>query len=476
MNACGVFMCCASFKPVRLLLAFACFAVPAWAAPAGTAQEPALLPLEDLRTFTRVYDQIRNGYVEDISDSQLLEYAIRGMIAELDPHSTYLNKDAFADLQANTAGEFGGVGLEVSLEQGFVKVVTPIDDSPSAKAGILSGDVVIRLDDKPVKGMDLNKAVNMMRGPKGSQIKITVMREGVDQPIDFDLVRDIIKVQSIRTRLLDDDFFYIRISQFQLNTGTEMLQKLRLQLEKNPATKGIILDLRNNPGGVLQASVEVADAFLDGGLVVYTQGRLENSNVNYNAEAGDMSNGLPLVVLINDGSASASEIVAGALQDHKRAVLMGTRTFGKGSVQTVIPISNDRAIKLTTALYYTPNGRSIQAQGIEPDVNVERLKVADIQPGQSTTEADLAGHLNRKDGVESDSKSRQKNRITSAQLLKDDNQLHEALNLLKGLHIFMQSSPLKSNPPAEETEPAPPIAPDITLQPDLGREQNKRQP
>lgn len=467
-------LCRVSVKPVRLLL-LVCLAAHTWAAPTtDKPQDSGLLPLEDLRTFTRVYDQIRNGYVEEISDSQLLEYAIRGMIAELDPHSTYLNKDAFADLQANTAGEFGGVGLEVSLEQGFVKVVTPIDDSPSAKAGILSGDIVIRLDDKPVKGMDLNKAVNMMRGPKGSKIKITVMREGVDQPIEFDLVRDIIKVQSIRTRLLDKDFFYIRISQFQLNTGTEMLQKLRLQLEKNPGTKGIILDLRNNPGGVLQSSVEVADAFLDGGLVVYTQGRLENSNVNYNAEAGDLSNGLPLVVLINDGSASASEIVAGALQDHKRAVIMGTRSFGKGSVQTVIPISNDRAVKLTTALYYTPGGRSIQAQGIEPDVNVERVKIADIQPGQNTTEADLAGHLNRKDGNESDSKSRQKNRITSAQLLQDDNQLHEALNLLKGLHIFMQSSPLKPTRDAEETEAAPPIAPDIMLKPDLGKENTQK--
>lgn len=469
-------MRCASFKPVRLILALACLVTaPAWAEPTETSQDSGLLPLEDLRTFTRVYDQIRNGYVEEISDSQLLEFAIRGMIAELDPHSAYLSKEAFADLQANTAGEFGGVGLEVSLDEGFVKVVTPIDDSPSAKAGILSGDVVIRLDDKPVKGMDLNKAVNMMRGPKGSGIKITVMREGVDQPIEFDLVRDIIKVQSIRTRLLDNDFFYIRISQFQLNTGTEMLQKLRLQLEKNPETKGIILDLRNNPGGVLQSSVEVADAFLDGGLVVYTQGRLDNSNINYNAEAGDMVNGLPLVVLINDGSASASEIVAGALQDHKRAVIMGTRSFGKGSVQTVIPISNDRAVKLTTALYYTPGGRSIQAQGIEPDVLVERVKIADIQPGQHTTEADLSGHLNRKDGSnESDSKARRQTRITSAQLLKDDNQLHEALNLLKGLHIFMQSSPVKT-PEVEEPEQAPPIAPDILLKPDLGK-QNSTSP
>lgn len=428
-----------------------------------TAPDTGLLPLEELRTFTRVYDHVRNGYVDEIDDARLLEYAIKGMIAELDPHSAYLDKDAFADLQASTSGEFGGVGLEVSLEDGFVKVVTPIDDSPSARAGILSGDVVIRIDDSPVKGMDLNKAVNLMRGPKNSAIKITVMREGVDQPIDFNLVRDIIKVQSVRTRILEQDYFYIRVAQFQLDTGKEVAKKLRERLKKNPDTKGIILDLRNNPGGVLQASVEVADVFLDGGQVVYTQGRLDNSNIGYNAEAGDISNNLPLVVLINDGSASASEIVAGALQDHKRAVIMGTRSFGKGSVQSVIPISNDRAIKLTTALYYTPNGRSIQAQGIEPDVDVERVEIGAIQKGVATTEADLARHLgNTKGGKESNSKERASQRISSAELLKEDNQLHEALNLLKGLHIFVQRSPLA----AAQTGPAP-IAPDIVVQPQL---------
>ena len=430
------------------------------AKPAATG---GLLPLEELRTFTRVYDHVRSGYVDEIDDAQLLEYAIKGMIAELDPHSAYLDKEAFAELQASTSGEFGGIGLEVSIDEGFVKVVTPIDDSPSAKAGILAGDVVIRIDDKPVKGMDLNKAVNLMRGPKNSSIHITVMREGVDQPIEFNLVRDIIKVQSVRTRVLEEDYFYIRLAQFQLDTGKDVAKKLREQLKKNPDTKGIILDLRNNPGGVLQSSVEVADAFLDGGQVVYTQGRQENSNISYNAEAGDITNNLPLVVLINDGSASASEIVAGALQDHKRAVIMGTRSFGKGSVQSVIPISNDRAIKLTTALYYTPNGRSIQAQGIEPDVDVERVQIAAIQQGLMTTEADLARHLgNGKGGKESTSKDRASRRISSAELLKEDNQLHEALNLLKGLHIFIQSSPLA----AGTAEMSPDIAPDIVIQPE----------
>lgn len=444
---------------------FSVLLAPAAFAEDKTNTNAGLLPLEELRTFTRVYDHVRNGYVDEIDDAQLLEYAIKGMIAELDPHSAYLDKEAFADLQANTSGEFGGIGLEVSIDEGFVKVVTPIDDSPSARAGIASGDIVIRIDDRPVKGMDLTKAVNLMRGPKNSPIKITVMREGADQPIDFELVRDIIKVQSVRTRILDKDYFYIRLAQFQLDTGKDVAKKLRDQLKKNPETKGVILDLRNNPGGVLQASVEVADAFLDGGQVVYTQGRLDNSNISYNAEAGDLSNNLPMVVLINDGSASASEIVAGALQDHKRAVIMGTRSFGKGSVQSVIPISNDRAIKLTTALYFTPNGRSIQAQGIEPDVDVERVQVTAFQSGINTTEADLARHLgNGKGGKESTGKERAKKRISSADLLKEDNQLHEALNLLKGLHIFIQNSPLA----APQTDAA--IAPDIVLQPELPAE------
>ncbi len=446
------------------LLGALALSIPAVADEKKPAADAGLLPLEELRTFTRVYDHVRNGYVDEIDDAQLLEYAIKGMISELDPHSAYLDKEAFADLQASTSGEFGGIGLEVSLEEGFVKVVTPIDDSPSAKAGIMAGDIVVRIDDNPVKGMDLSKALNLMRGAKNTPIKITVMRDGVDQPLEFNLLRDIIKVQSVRTRSLEQDYFYIRIAQFQLDTGKDIAQKLREQLKKNPDTKGVILDLRNNPGGVLQASVEVVDSFLDGGQVVYTQGRLDNSNISYNAEAGDITNGLPLVVLINDGSASASEIVAGALQDHKRAVIMGTRSFGKGSVQSVIPISNDRAIKLTTALYYTPNGRSIQAQGIEPDVDVERVQVTSIQQGLNTTEADLARHLgNGKGGKESNRKERERKRITSAELLKEDNQLHEALNLLKGLNIFIQSSPLAA-------APAPDIAPDIVVQPETPAE------
>ncbi|MCP8899618.1 S41 family peptidase [Gilvimarinus xylanilyticus] len=401
--------------------------------------QQALLPLEDLRTFTRVYDHIRSSYVEELSDSELLEYAIKGMMAELDPHSAYLDADSFEDLQVNTSGEFGGLGIEVGMENGFVKVISPIDDTPAQQAGVEAGDLIIRLGDQPVKGMSLNEAVAIMRGPKGSDLTVTIVRDGIDQPFDITITRDIIKVRSVRTKMLDDNYLYLRIATFQVSTGKDVQEKLAKTLADYPGIEGVILDLRNNPGGVLQASVDVADAFLDGGLVVYTEGRLESSYSRYNANPGDTLDGLPVVVLINDGSASASEIVAGALQDHHRAVILGTRSFGKGSVQTVVPITESRAIKLTTARYYTPGGRSIQAQGIEPDVIVERAKVTAVKPRLRTTEADLAGHLNNGNGEdEVGSKARERETSSSSSLLSNDNQLHEALNLLKGLNIFRQ--------------------------------------
>lgn len=401
------------------------------------AEQQGLLPLEELRTFTRVYDHIRSGYVEELSDSELLEYAIKGMIAELDPHSAYLDEESFEDLQVNTSGEFGGIGIEVGMENGFVKVISPIDDTPAAKAGIEAGDLIIRLDGKPVKGMSLSEAVEIMRGPKDSELDLTIVREGVEQPIELTLTRDVIKVRSVRTRLLEEDYAYVRIAQFQTGTGRDMIEELEKMREDNPELKGIILDLRNNPGGVLQSSVDVADAFLDSGLVVYTEGRLENSDTRYYANSGDIAEDIPIVVLINDGSASAAEIVAGALQDHGRALVLGTRSFGKGSVQTVVPISETRAIKLTTALYFTPDGRSIQAQGIVPDVTVERAKVTALKTGLRATEADLSGHLgNVEGGQESTSKAREAKKKDSSSPLADDNQLNEALNMLKGLHIF----------------------------------------
>ncbi|BFM13138.1 S41 family peptidase [Simiduia litorea] len=421
-------------------------ATPAAKTPTAktAAKEQGLLPLDDLRTFTKVYDHIHQGYVEEITDRKLLEYAIKGMLSELDPHSAYLDATSFDDLQMNTTGEFGGLGIEVGMEDGFVKVISPMDDTPAAKAGIEAGDLIIKLDGKTVKGMDLNDAVKAMRGPKGSKIDVTIVREGETKPLEFKLTRDAIKVKSVRARRMDENFAYVRIAQFQLSTGKDMIDAIaKLQKDPSKPIEGLVLDLRNNPGGVLQASVEVVDAFINEGLIVYTEGRIENADNRFTATQGDMLNGLPIVVLINDGSASASEIVAGALQDHHRAVILGTQSFGKGSVQTVIPISDESAIKLTTALYFTPGGRSIQAQGIIPDITVERAKLTAIRPRASVTEADLTGHLdNGNGGEESKASERSSAQKASQELLENDNQLFEAINLLKSHKLFGKSSPL----------------------------------
>ncbi len=461
----------ADFKRATLMVLFAALSPLALAQPGmegmedvgSPTQEQGLLPLEELRTFTRVYDHIRNGYVEELSDAELLEYAIKGMIAELDPHSAYLDEKSFEDLQENTSGEFGGIGIEVGMEDGFVKVITPIDDTPAQRAGIEPGDLIIRLDNQPVKGMSLTDAVEKMRGPEGSELTVTVVREGVDQPFEVTLTRAVIQVKSVRARVEDNHYAYIRIAQFQVNTGRDMIDALEELRAKHEDIRGIVLDLRNNPGGVLQTSVEVADAFLDEGLVVYTEGRTENSDMRYYANEGEVAEDLPIVVLINDGSASASEIVAGALQDHGRAVVVGTRSFGKGSVQTVVPISETRAVKLTTALYYTPNGRSIQAQGIVPDVAVERARVTAIRSVGRSTEADLAGHLgNANGGEESNTRTRDSERKAGDSDI-GDNQLAEAINMLKGLHIFQQRK--KANlaqrlPPATDAEDKPDVQPE----------------
>jgi carboxyl-terminal processing protease len=413
-----------------------------------SAESQSVLPLEALRVFTKTYESIRSAYVNEIDDSTLLEYAIRGMLDQLDPHSSFLDASSFEDLQVNTTGEFGGLGIEVAMDNGFVRVVSPIDDTPAARAGVEAGDLIIKLDDTAVKGLSLNEAVDMMRGPKGSKITLTIVREGVDQPIELTLTRDIIKVNSVRAKVMQKDFGYIRVAQFQVNTGRDVRNAISKFQRENPDLKGIVLDLRNNPGGVLQSSVEVADAFLDGGLVVYTEGRLENSNFRYEAEPGDLTNGLPLVVLINDGSASASEIVAGALQDHNRAVIMGTRSFGKGSVQTVIPITDDKAVKLTTALYFTPEGRSIQAQGIEPDIEVERVRVTAVKERNGVSEANLSGHLVHTLSGEGEGPAKEEkpepekaegDGDKGAGLHNEDSQLYEALNLLRGLSIFEKS-------------------------------------
>lgn len=405
----------------------------------SSSRDDGVLPLNDLRMFTKVYNHIRQGYVKDISDQELLEYAIKGMLAELDPHSAYLDSSAFEKLQVNTAGEFGGLGIEVGMENGFVKVIAPIDDTPAAKAGVEAGDLIIKLGDKAVKGMTLNDAVELMRGAPGTELVLTIVREGVEQPFELTLVRDVIKVASVRSNILEPGYAYLRIAQFQSKTGQDVRREVQKLKEAEPQLKGLVLDLRNNPGGVLQASVDVADVFLDEGIIVYTEGRIRNGDQSFSAKPGDELDQLPIVVLINEGSASASEIVAGALQDHRRAVVIGTDSFGKGSVQTVIPIGDERAIKLTTALYFTPSGRSIQAQGIKPDIFVERARVTSIRPALRTSEADLDRHLSVNKDQE-DKGSRTRNSDPASSLVERDNQLAEALNLLKGLNVFSQRS------------------------------------
>ncbi len=411
---------------------------PAFGQPADdepiASDEQAVLPLDELRIFADVFNQIRLSYVEEVDDKTLLENAIRGMLSNLDPHTAYLDEDSFADLQVSTTGEFGGLGLEVGMEDGFVKVIAPIDGTPAQQAGIQPGDLIVRLDGKPLKGMGLAEAVEAMRGPAGTKVELTILREGTAKPFEVTLERANIKVVSVRGRELEPGFAYLRIAQFQAGTGTEfrnLLTKLREQA--GGQLKGVVLDLRNNPGGVLQSSVEVADAFLTSGLIVYTEGRLPNSRTQFSASGDDLVAGTPVVVLINGGSASAAEIVAGALQDHKRAVVMGTPSFGKGSVQTVVPISETAGIKLTTALYYTPQGRSIQAHGIEPDIQVDRARLETIE-GNEITEADLQGHLGNGSGRERNSRDRRT--LPKDELISSDNQLYEALTLLKGLHIL----------------------------------------
>ncbi len=403
------------------------------------AKQVQTLPVEELRTFTEVFSRIKSDYVEAVDDKKLLQDAIQGMLAGLDPHSSYLEPEGYKEIRVGTEGEFGGLGIEVTMEDGFVKVVSPIEDTPAAKAGLKTGDLIIRLDDKAVKGMTLNEAVKYMRGKPGSDITLTVAREGNNKPLKFTLTRSVIKIQSVKSRILEDGFGYVRITQFQSNTADNLKDALvKLKSQNKGELKGLVLDLRNNPGGVLNAAVAVSDAFLTKGLIVYTDGRIPDSQLRFNATPADLLNGAPMVVLVNGGSASASEIVAGALQDHKRAVIMGTKTFGKGSVQTILPMSNGSALKLTTARYYTPNGRSIQATGIMPDVITEEAKVTKREKDETLKEADLSGHLENKGGGAPPAKPGQK--PAKLDTSGEDYQLQEALNLLKGVSIFKGQS------------------------------------
>ncbi|MCK0153624.1 S41 family peptidase [Alcanivorax sp. S6407] len=396
------------------------------------ATDPALdrqaekqgVPVEELRAFAEVMERIRSAYIEEVSDRDLLESAIRGMLYELDPHSSYLTPDQFDDLQVTTTGEFGGLGIEVTMEDGFVKVITPVDESPASKAGIQAGDLILKIDETFVKGLTLREAVELMRGKIGSEVELMVLSAGEENPRQVTVTRDKIQLHSVRSRVLEPGLGYIRISQFQNNTGNDAARALD-KLGKDGELSGLILDLRNNPGGVLGGAVEVADLFLNSGLIVYTEGRSPESRSEFKASAGDRLAGVPLVVLVNGGSASASEIVAGALQDQHRALVVGNRTFGKGSVQTVLPLSKDKALKLTTARYYTPAGRSIQAEGIVPDITIDQVTHLEVREDQQLREADLPRHLDNENG-EGNSKK------TTPSLAQEDYPLAQALAILKG--------------------------------------------
>lgn len=421
------------------------FAQASHALPTLKKEEPAGIPMEDVQRFSNAIAQIKQYYVNPISDKELFDNAIRGMLAGLDPHSNYLNEEEFRDLQTATSGEFGGLGIEVTMEDGLIKVITPLIDAPAIKAGIKPGDYIVKIDSHAVQGIDLRQAVDLMRGKIGEPVTLTVLRKGEKKPLVFKLVRENIQIKSVESKLLDNKYGYIRLAQFQALTAKDMLSSIAaLKRESNGHLKGLILDLRNNPGGLLDSAIEIADAFIDKQpsgkeeLIVYTEGRLPGSRFTAIANPGDVLENAPMVVLINNGSASASEIVAGALKDHKRAVIIGKPSFGKGSVQTVLPLDNKSGIKLTTALYYTPSGVSIQAEGIKPDITIDEIAVPKKQkenPLAGFSEADLHGHL--KNGTTKEvaavSSDNKKAKLDEKALLYDDYQLYAALTILKSL-------------------------------------------
>ncbi|MCL7750517.1 S41 family peptidase [Guyparkeria hydrothermalis] len=403
------------------------------------------IPLEQLRTYSDVLDRVRSDYVDDISEGELIENSIRGMISELDPHSGYLDDEEFKSLRESTSGEFGGLGIQVGMKDGVLTVIAPIDDTPAKRAGLEAGDKIIRIDGELTQDMDLEEAVKRMRGKPDTDIDLTIAREGEKKPLEFTITRAIIKTESVKHELLEPGMGYIRVSQFQSRTVEQMHKALDALVEKNEdeALKGLVLDLRNNPGGVLDGSVEMVDAFLEEGQIVYTKGRVADAKMSFEASNGDRLDGAPIVVLVNGGSASASEIVAGALQDSGRALVIGEKTFGKGSVQSIMPLSNGGALRLTTARYYTPSGRSIQAEGITPDVTVHQLKVSDIEDVFSISEASLAGHLTNGDSDMMDAIKQAEGDEDDEErepLVIRDYQLYEALNMLKGMVIVSKNT------------------------------------
>jgi len=398
------------------------------------------IPFESLQAFTDVFSKVKSDYVEGVDDKKLIEDAIRGMLSGLDPHSAFMNTAEFNELKVGTTGQFGGLGIEVSMENGFVKVISPIDGTPASRAGLQPSDLIIQLDETPVKGMTLNEAVKIMRGEPDTDILLTIVREGESAPLEFTITREIIRVKSVKSKMLEEGYGYVRIASFQSRTTTDLLKTIT-DLQKETPLKGMVLDLRNNPGGVLSGAIGVSNAFINDGLVVYTEGRIADSSHRYNATPGDSLNGAPLIILINGGSASASEIVAGAMQDHKRAIIMGTKSFGKGSVQTIQELQNGSAVKITTARYFTPNGRSIQAKGIVPDIELKTLRLppSDDKQRKSYSENDLSGHLsNPDDDKKTDAAENKPDTDKVKSLAETDFQLYEALNLLKGMNILSQ--------------------------------------
>lgn len=433
------------------------------------------LPIEELRSFTQVFGRIKSDYVEPVEDKKLIIEAINGMLVGLDPHSAYLDKDDYRELQIGTQGEFGGLGIQVTMENGLVKVISPIEDTPAFSAGIKTGDLIIKLDDTAVKGMTLSEAIKLMRGKPKTSITITIIREGEAEPLIFTLIRDIIKIQSVKSKIIEPGYAYIRVTQFQENTGKNLAQAIKKLFRESPVSmKGLVLDLRNDPGGLLNGAVAVSAAFLpQDALVVYTDGRTDEAKMKLHAnprfylrgDDEDFLEGLPvdiktvpMITLVNGGSASASEIVAGALQDHERSVVMGSQTFGKGSVQTILPLGNETAIKLTTARYYTPNGKSIQAKGITPDI----IDESEDEGSQRLREADLSRHLSNGEGKEIDRGSSTGKTKTKTEAKQDDDEkeksaepiefgssddllLVRAMNYLKGVTPFPEKKADKSD-------------------------------
>ncbi len=419
-----------------------------FAGPLAAQQTSTRSTYEYLDLFGDIFERVRSGYVEEVDEQKLIEAAINGMLASLDPHSSYLPPENFEDMRVQTRGEFGGLGIEVTMEDGLVKVVAPMDETPAAEAGVLAGDLISHIDDEPVMGLTLSEAVDKMRGPVGSDIKVTILRPEAEGPIDITITRDVIKIRAVRTRV-EGDVGVLRITTFNEQTFENLragIKEVQDELGGEDAVKGYVVDLRNNPGGLLNQAIAVSDAFLEAGEIVSTRGRDLSDSDRYNAKAGDLTGGKPLVVLINEGSASASEIVAGALQDHRRAIIVGAKSFGKGSVQTIMPLSGEGAMRLTTARYYTPSGRSIQALGIEPDILVEQRTLGNgedaDQPARRTrSEADLRGSLENvltDEEREQMDAERARHEATN-RLRNEDLQLAYALDLLTGLSVYSQA-------------------------------------